>query len=88
MVELEKAGLNIQKQIPIEISYDGVIVGQYTADLLVENKILVELKAVKKLDEIHFAQCMNYLKATNLKICLLMNFGKPKVKIRRVVNDF
>jgi GxxExxY protein len=55
------------------------------ADLLVEERVLVELKAVQALDDIHLAQCLNYLKATRLKICLLINFGKPKVEIRRVV---
>ena len=49
---------------------------------------LHELKAVKQLDEIHMAQCMNYLKATGLKVCLLINFGKPKIEIKRIVNQF
>jgi GxxExxY protein len=68
--------------------YDGVPVGEYTADLLVEGVLLVELKAVKELDDIHLAQCLNYLKATNLRLCLLMNFGKPKLEVRRVVNNY
>ena len=68
--------------------YDGVPVGEYTADLLVEGVLLVELKAVKELDDIHLAQCLNYLKVTNLRLCLLMNFGKPKLEVRRVVNNY
>jgi GxxExxY protein len=61
-------------------------VGTYIADLLVEDAILVELKAVKGLDDIHSAQCLNYLKAAGFKICLLLNFGKPKLEIKRFSN--
>ena len=84
--ELRKAGLRVEQQKTISVYYDGVIVGEYVADLVVNDAVLVELKAVKSLDDIHFAQCMNYLKATGLKICLLLNFGKPKVEIKRIAN--
>lgn len=84
--ELRKAGLTIQQQFPIIVTYDGVVVGEFVADILVENTVIVELKAVKELDDIHMAQCMNYLKATGLPICLLMNFGKPRVDIKRIIN--
>jgi GxxExxY protein len=57
------------------------------ADLLVQNEVLVELKVVKGLDNMHMAQCLNYLMATGLKVCLLLNFGIPKVQIRRLVNE-
>jgi hypothetical protein len=60
------------------------ILGDYVADLLVEDCILVELKAVKALDEIHSAQCLNYLKATGLRLCLLINFGNRRVEIKRL----
>ena len=86
--ELKKQGLSAMQQQPIAISYDGILVGDYAADLLVENEVLVELKAVKTFDEVHIAQCMNYLKATGLKVCLLINFGSPKVEIKRIVNNF
>ena len=86
--ELRKAGLQVQQQHGITVYYDGVTVGEYTADLLVEGVLLIELKAVKNLDDIHLAQCLNYLKATKLRLCLLMNFAKPKVEIRRIVNNF
>lgn len=82
--EINKKQLDVKQQYPIEVIYDGVIVGQFVADLLIENKILVELKTVKGIDEIHLAQCLNYLKATALPLCLLVNFGKPRVEIRRV----
>ncbi|MEE8397246.1 MAG: GxxExxY protein [bacterium] len=83
-----KAGLKFEKQKAIKIYYDGQIVGDHVLDLLVEGAVIVELKATKTLDEIHMAQCLNFLKATNLKICLLINFGRPRIQIKRVVNDF
>ena len=86
--ELRKAGLKVQQQHRLTVCYNGVTVGEYTADLLVEGVLLLELKAVKDLDEIHLAQCLNYLKATNFRLCLLMNFAKPKVEIRRIVNNY
>ncbi len=86
--ELRKAGLEVEQQAPVEVVYDGVVVGEYFADLLVNGSIIIELKAVRNLDEVHLAQCMNYLKATALTVCLLMNFAKPKVEIQRVVNQF
>ena len=68
------------------VHYDGVVVGTYAADLLVEDTIVVELKAVKALDAIYSAQCLNYLKATNLRLCLLLNFGTPLMEIKRLVH--
>ena len=84
--ELRKAGLKVQQQHPIQVSYDGIVVGDYVADLFIEDCILVELKAVKALDETHQAQCLNYLKATSLRLCLLINFGKRRVEIKRFVS--
>ncbi|WP_414581156.1 GxxExxY protein [Scytonema sp. PCC 10023] len=83
--ELRKAGLRVKQQYRIEVLYDGIIVGEYFADLLVEDCVLVELKAVKTLESIHFAQCLSYLKAARLKLCLLMNFGNPKVEVKRII---
>ena len=65
--------------------YRGAVVEVYTADMLIEGVLIVELKAVKALDGIHMAQCMNYLKATSLKLCLLFNFGNPRLEIKRIV---
>ena len=84
--ELGKAGLCVQQQQPIQVHYDGIVVGEYLADLVVESAVLVELKAVKAFDDVHFAQCINYLKATGMQICLLLNFGQPKIEIKRFVN--
>jgi GxxExxY protein len=86
--ELRKARLKVEQQHEIAVYYDAQVVGEYTADLVVDGALLVELKAVKELDDIHLAQCLNYLRATNLRLCLLMNFAKPKVDIRRVASNF
>ena len=83
--ELRKMGLVVMQQQKISVFFDNVEVGKYEADLIVEGCILVELKAVRDLNEVHKAQCMNYLKATGFRICLLINFGNPKVEIRRIV---
>ena len=85
MHELRKSGLAVSQQHPIVVRYDGIVIGEYTADLLVERTVLVELKAAKALDEIHRAQCLNYLKATGLHLCMLLNFGRPRLEIKRIV---
>jgi len=84
--ELRKAGLAVVQQHGVSVHYDGVVVGEYAADLLVEGRIMVELKAVKALDGIHTAQCINYLRATGIRLCLLLNFGKSRLDINRIVN--
>ena len=84
--EIRKSGLHAQQQQPIKVVYDGIVVGDYLADIVVEDSVIVELKAVKAFDDVHFAQCINYLKATRMKICLLINFGQPKIEIKRFVN--
>ncbi len=81
--ELRKAGLHVEQQLPIKVWYDGIVVGEYVADLLVEGVVLVELKSAKGLEAIHSAQCINYLVATQLPVCLLINFGK-RVEIKRI----
>jgi GxxExxY protein len=81
--ELRKAGLYVEQQYRLIVRYDGVVVGDYVADLLVEGAVLLELKALKALEDVHYAQCINYLRATRLPICLLVNFGRPKVQIKR-----
>jgi GxxExxY protein len=82
-VELRRAGVSFEQQKAIIIRYEGVVVGDYVADLVVEGTVLVELKACKGLDAIHEAQCLNYLKATGISICLLINFGRSKIEIKR-----
>jgi len=87
-IEIQRAGLTVLQQHPIPVMWRGEIVGDYFADLLVDGSVLVELKAVKSFDDVHMAQCMNYLKATGIKVCLLINFAKPQIEIKRIVNQF
>ena len=82
--ELRKSGLQVRQQAALQVSYDGIVVGEYQADILVEESVLVELKAVKAFDEIHVAQCLNYLKATGLRLCLLINFGTARIQVKRI----
>jgi len=86
--ELRKGGLDVKQQSPIRVVYDGVAVGEYMADLIVSDRVIVELKAATEMNEIHAAQTLNYLKATGLPVALLLNFGKPKIEIRRFLNKF
>lgn len=83
--ELGKAGISYEQQKEIEVNYDGVVVGRFICDLLVQDRILLELKAVHALNELHLAQGLNFLKATRLPVCLLLNFGTPKLEVRRLV---
>jgi GxxExxY protein len=86
--EIRKAGFEVKQQYGIKVLYDNIIVGEYVSDLLVNDCVMVELKAVTQLDNIHTAQSLNYLKATGLHMCLLINFGKPKIDVKRLVNQF
>ena len=81
--ELKKAGLKVEHQVPLKVWYDEIVVGEFFADLIVEDTVLVELKAISGLDPIHSAICINYLAATNLPVCLLINFGK-RVDVNRI----
>jgi GxxExxY protein len=80
--ELKKAGLRIEQQQRIDVLYDGVVVGEYVADMVVAGSIIIELKAIKTCEEIHSAQCINFLAATNFPICLLLSFSR-KVEVKR-----
>jgi len=84
-VELRKAGMNVEQQFPLKVFYCGIVVGDYLADLVVENEILIELKTINAISEVHQAQCINYFKATGYRLCLLINFAKPKIEIKRIV---
>jgi GxxExxY protein len=85
-VELSKNELDFASQMEVQIEYLGVPVGLHRLDLLVQNEVIVELKAVKVLADIHFAQLRSYLKATGIKVGLLLNFSKPTLEVKRVVN--
>ena len=84
VLELEKRGLKVQTQFPIQVYYEGKIVGKYFADLLVADTVIVELKAVEQLIAAHETQLINYLKATEIEVGLLLNFGKEAKYKRRV----
>jgi len=85
LIELRNTGLKAKAQVPISISYKDEIVGEYFADIVVEDMIILELKSVASLQKIHEAQLLNYLKATNYRIGLLVNFTYPKAEIKRFV---
>ena len=88
MLELRKHGLTCAKQVPVTVHYQGTPVGDYYADIIVENKIIIELKAAETLVAEHELQLTNYLKATKLEVGLLLNFGKaPQVKRKIFTND-
>jgi len=81
MIELKREGILAVSQSPIKVFYDGEVIGEYYADILVDNKVIVEIKAAKRLVEENEAQLLNYLKATDIEVGLLLNFGtEPKVK--------
>jgi GxxExxY protein len=85
VLELKKQGVKAESQVPILVRYKGEVVGEYTADVLVEDKVILELKAVDKLQKIYEAQLLNYLKATGVKIGILVNFKHPKAEIKRLI---
>lgn len=83
--ELMLRGLDVKSQVSYAISYKGQCIGEYFADLLVENQVLVELKCVDRFLNEHVAQCINYLKASGLRLALLVNFQKPRVEWKRII---
>ena len=85
--EIRAAGLAVALQKGITVYYDGIVVGEDVADLVVEDAVAVELKASKALDPAHTAQCINYLKATGLQLCLLLNFARPRLEIHRIAHE-
>ena len=85
LVELKLRGLHTENQVPINVEYKSEIVGEYYADIIVENKVILELKAIESLQKVDEAQLLNYLKATGYKVGLLVNFKYPKAEIKRYV---
>jgi GxxExxY protein len=86
VIELRKSGLRVEVQQSVQVLYEGQIVGEFFTDILVEETVLLELKATAEHNDIFTAQCLNYLKATGKPLCLLINFGKPCVDIKRYRN--
>ena len=85
MVELKIRGLKAENQVPIDVQYKEEVVGEYYADIIVEDQVILELKSIDSLQKVHEAQLLNYLKATGHKIGLLVNFTHPKAEIKRFV---
>jgi GxxExxY protein len=85
-IELRRLGLNVEQQAKIDVYYEGEIVGEYFADLLIEGNVIVELKAAQRITDEHEAQLLNYLRATPYEVGLLLNFG-PKPDVRRKAFD-
>lgn len=86
--EMRSRGLNVEQQVPLQVFYKGVLVGEFIADVVVEGCILLELKAKSAIVEAHVAQCLNYLKTTGLSLALILNFGTTRVQTKRVVRNF
>jgi GxxExxY protein len=87
LIELRNRTLKAEGQVPLNVRYKGEVVGEYVVDVLVEGKIIIELKAIEQLQKIHEAQLLNYLKATGIKVGLLVNFKYPRAEIKRMVLD-
>lgn len=83
MIELDKCCVYAEEECPIDVYYDDMVVGEFRADIVVENLIIIELKAVQHLSSIHEAQLVNYLSATNMDYGLLINFGGERIEIKR-----
>ncbi len=85
LVELRARGYTAESQVPIKVYYKEDVVGEYIADILVEGKVIVELKTVEKLEKLHEAQLLNYLKGTGIQVGLLVNMKSQTVEIKRLV---
>lgn len=83
-IRLKNTGFHVNQQYPVNVYFENELVGEYFADLLVEEKIIIELKAIEKLSAVHEVQLVNYLKATGIEVGLLINFG-PNIKVKRKV---
>ena len=86
-IEMTKQGLAFQREMEMPIYYDGQEIGTRRVDFFVEDKIMVELKAVTKLEDVHLAQAINYLEACNMEVGLLLNFGAKSLEFHRLVNS-
>ena len=83
MLELRNCSINAEAQVPLKVLYKGVVVGEYRVDILVENCLIVEIKAVSDLNSAHESQLVNYLTATNIDDGLLINFGSERLEVKR-----
>jgi GxxExxY protein len=88
VVELKYSGIETKQQSSVAVRYRNEIVGEYLPDIIVSDSVIVEVKAISALDSIHRAQCLNYLRATGLSVALLINFGRARVDVQRIVHNF
>ncbi len=86
--ELRLTGLSVAQQQGYDVVYKDILAGHYIADLIVEGRLVVELKVARALNDFHLAQCANYLRASNLRLGLIMNFAHARLEFRRVVSNF
>ena len=87
LIELHKSGLDTESQKPITVYYEGEIVGEFVADIIVNDAVIVELKSVRRIIKAHEVQLVNYLVATGKPVGLILNFGERKVEIKRKVKE-
>ncbi|MCK4416600.1 MAG: GxxExxY protein [Candidatus Latescibacteria bacterium] len=85
MIALNKRGMKCQQQALIKVKYEGTVVGEYFADVLVNDSVVLELKTVETITDVHRAQAINYLKATGFRLAIIINFAKPKLEYKRIV---
>ena len=86
--ELRRHGMRADQQVRIDVWYDDILAGEYVADIVVEGQVLIELKSSESLVGEHVSQCLNYLHATGLRVCLLLNFGTRRIQVKRLVHNF
>ena len=86
-IEMTKQGLSFQRELEMQIYYDGQEIGTRRVDFFVEDKVMVELKSLTFLEDVHLSQAINYLEAYGLEVGLLINFGAKSLQYRRVVNS-
>jgi len=85
MIFFRREGIRSEQRYPIKVYFEGEVVGNYVADILIEDKIIIELKCVEKTNNIHKAQALNYLKATRMRLAIILNFAKDKLQYQRLV---
>lgn len=88
VIALEQKGLKAEQEVSLNVNFRNNLVGEFYADIVVEDKVIIELKTVKNFVNEHFAQLINYLKATEIEVGLIINFGNPKLEFRRFENKF
>jgi len=88
LTEFQKSGIRYEKQKVVRVDYDGITLGNQRIDLLIEGEVILEIKACREIIPIHRNQLISYLKTTNKKLGLILNFGRKKLEIKRVVHDF